>query len=238
MRDSADYLKSIFEKYEYSKGYRFEFYNSYHIIENLENKIKTQILQINPLSLSTSKRSRRGLIDGLGSIIKSITGNLDSDDAKRYDSAIQNLISNQKSMKTGVKEQISLVQQTIKTFNGSIFKLSQNQKIIATRIRQLENYVKTTQMTDVDNYHLLILQIVISQIITEYQTIIQILEDLENAITFSKLNVMHNSIINTNVLLNELLQVQHHLSDQHKLPFEVQLENILLFEKVISVELH
>ena len=41
-------------------------------------------------------RNKRGLINGLGSIIKSITGNLDSQDAERYDEIFRKIEENQK----------------------------------------------------------------------------------------------------------------------------------------------
>ena len=43
-----------------------------------------------------TKRIKRGLINGLGSIIKSISGNLDQNDAEKYDNLIDQLKNNQK----------------------------------------------------------------------------------------------------------------------------------------------
>ena len=58
--------------------YNREYFNSYNIIEGLESKILEQINQLNP----KSTRQKRGIINGLGSIIKCLTGNLDNEDAK------------------------------------------------------------------------------------------------------------------------------------------------------------
>lgn len=77
---------------------------------------------------------------------------------------------------------------------------------------------------------------IVSQIVTEYQTIIQILDTLENAVSFAKLNILHNSIIQSEELLIEIKSIQKHLINEEKLPFEPLAENILLFEKIATVK--
>lgn len=91
-----------------SKTYKYNFYNSYNLANLLQTKINIQIKQINPLYGANNNRYKRGLIDGLGSIIKSITGNLDQYDAEKYNKAIENLSDNQLKIKTIIKNQISM----------------------------------------------------------------------------------------------------------------------------------
>lgn len=43
-------------------------------------------------------RLKRGLINGLGSLVKSLSGNLDNDDAIKYDTAISELYDNQRDI--------------------------------------------------------------------------------------------------------------------------------------------
>lgn len=62
-----------------------------------------------------------------------------------------------------------------------------------------------------------------------------LLENIEVAITFSKLNTFHNSIIEPKDLLSEILQINN-LLDQNKFPFKPAIENLLLFEKVIEIK--
>lgn len=53
-----------------------------HLLTSL-NKVNIQLKSLEPV------RAKRGLVDGFGSIIKSITGNLDHSDAEHYDNLIK-----------------------------------------------------------------------------------------------------------------------------------------------------
>ncbi|XP_056648012.1 uncharacterized protein LOC130452663 [Diorhabda sublineata] len=75
----------------------------------------------------------------------------------------------------------------------------------------------------------------VSQITPTYQLIYKILEKIEVAITFSKLNTVHNSIIEPRELLDEIKIVNKQLKF-NKLPFEPRVENILLYEKVTEIK--
>lgn len=46
-------------------------------------------------NLFSYKRNKRGLINGLGSIVKAISGNLDSEDAVKYDKLFEKINKNQ-----------------------------------------------------------------------------------------------------------------------------------------------
>lgn len=234
---SAEKLRSSFEKYNNSAGFKIEYYNSYHIIGNLEDKIKLQFEQINPLIIKNNKhRIRRGIIDGLGSIIKTITGNLDAEDAEKYDKAIEVLSSNQNKIKTLLKDQITILQSSIEKFNKTTASLVHNQDILKNRILLIEKQIQENDIHNTDQFYHFMIQTVISQIITEYQMIVQILDNLENAITFSKLNILHNSIVEPADLFREIQLIQKHLLNNNKLPFEPNIDNLLLFEKITTVK--
>lgn len=55
-----------------------------HYLSGKINKIRNQLSTLEPNNF----RSKRGLVDGLGSLVKSITGNLDHTDAEKYNNAI------------------------------------------------------------------------------------------------------------------------------------------------------
>ncbi|XP_044745345.1 uncharacterized protein LOC123307193 [Coccinella septempunctata] len=82
-------------------------------------------------SLIPKGRKKRGLVNGLGTIIKSITGNLDADDAVYYENALRNLQDKQKEVITKLNSDISLSGEIIENFNKT-FSI-QNQKIITSQ---------------------------------------------------------------------------------------------------------
>lgn len=226
-------IKNAFEnETNIAQSYKKSFYNSYNLAQSLENKITIQINQLNPLFKT---RSKRGLINGLGSVIKAITGNLDQEDAQKYEKAINTLTNNQNKIKTVVHDQISLLTKSIQTFQNSIQNLTKNQITLKERIDQVEQLSYKLESENIGTYYYFFVEMVISQITTEFQTIYDILEKIEIAITFSKLNILHNSLIEPKSLLNEIQLISTYIVD-NKLPFEPKLENLLIFEKIIEIK--
>lgn len=64
-----------------------------------------------------NRRNKRGLIDGLGSVIKGITGNLDQTDYREISEAIANINLNEDIITHKINEQISINNQMIFRFN-------------------------------------------------------------------------------------------------------------------------
>ncbi|XP_074027861.1 uncharacterized protein isoform X1 [Leptinotarsa decemlineata] len=232
LRDRLHQLKSTIDNKTQGSNYQVEFYNSYYLTELLEKKIITQIYQINP---SIRRKQKRGLIDGLGSIIRSITGNLDQNDAEKYDRAIEILSSNQNKMKTLISDQITLLQRSIDNFRNNTQTLMHNQELLNSRLEIIEKLIQTQEVKNLEMNQLLIIQLTISQITTAFQAIYDILEKIEIAITFSKLNIFHNSMAEPNEILKEVEKIPKYLTTS-KLPFEPKIENILLFEKIIDIK--
>ena len=76
---------------------------------------------------------------------------------------------------------------------------------------------------------------IINQIIAIYQSIYNILDKIEVSITFAKLNILHNAILNPKELLTEINKVNDILTS-NKLPLEPKIQNILNFEKIITIK--
>lgn len=217
-----------------NENYSREYFNTYNIINNLENKITEQINQINP-TYSDSNRPKRGLLNALGSIIKIITGNLDNEDAEKYNQQINYLQENQFKMKSILKNQITLLNTSINNFNEIAKNLTHNQLILESRIIQIENTVKQTLIQQTNNYQYFLTQMILNQITFIYQIIYNTLDKIEIAITFAKLNTLHNSIVNPFQLLQEIKNTAIHLTDV-AMPFEPELKNILKLENVINIK--
>lgn len=107
-------VKSTIESYSFS---------SYFVeLDNFNRALLYQLKSVEQKfnAISPNKRIKRGLINGLGSIIKGITGNLDANDAKRYDQAIRDLEDNQKEVIQNLNKEISLTSKIIENFNGTV----------------------------------------------------------------------------------------------------------------------
>lgn len=66
------------------------------------------------------KRSRRGLINVVGTLSKTLFGTLDEEDAKHYDSQIQNLKKNEDHLLELLKAQTLIVDKTVNLFNKTM----------------------------------------------------------------------------------------------------------------------
>lgn len=217
-----------------NKSYQQEYTNSFPLIDNLEQKITNQIFQLNPEDTSHA-RHKRGIVNGLGSILKIITGNLDQEDAQKYDDQISFLTKNHDKIKSILSEQVTILNSTITNFNNIITNISHNQIILESRILQIESALDKLLLEETNNYQYFLTHAILTQITFLLQNIYDIFERIEVATTFSKLNTLHNSIINPLELLNEIKATDKFLTGT-KLPFEPEISNILKYEKIINIK--
>jgi Baculovirus F protein len=199
--------------------------NYFKILNFCKEKAFNKLFEILP-----HHRTKRGLINGIGSIFKSITGNLDANDGEKYDQLIGQLQNNQIKLSESVKCQNSLMVGLIDKFNDTIQKVSHNEKLLEAKLEQISIIIQGDYRRKQSN----IIKDIIIQLINLYEIVISILQDIENSITFARIGVMHPSIIKTEDLFKELLILQQNLGKE-KLPIEVKLNNTLLFEKIIKI---
>ncbi|XP_024945086.1 uncharacterized protein LOC107271895 isoform X1 [Cephus cinctus] len=96
-------------------------------VARMVRKIEDGMGTVHDLVKPDSARRRRGLIDGLGSIIKSITGNMDAADVERINREIAAIRSNQRTLKESMKDQLQVVESTLHLFNDTITNVQSNE---------------------------------------------------------------------------------------------------------------
>lgn len=208
-------------------------------IINYENLIDYQIIEtdkvLRQLVPVESKIVKRGLINGLGSIFKAITGNLDYEDAQKYEAAILELRKSQFKTKTLVEQQLTLTENAIAKFNNTVSKVVTNQVEIENEVNYIV-YRMEQEQHDINKLEVvLVLQMLLNQIITAIATVRNILETLVNAVTFAKLQTLHPSIIESQDLLDELKKLEN-LKDKPKLPYEINSHTVQLYEKIADLK--
>lgn len=157
------------------------------------DKISSQLLTFEP------KRVKRGLIDGLGSVIKSISGNLDFTDAQRYDNALKVLQENENKIVNEINSQMSISKQWVAQNSEVIVKLVENQGRIENIINSiLESDVR--HETNLIKYgHLAQLFLILGDNIDNLS---EELNRLENLLAFIRTKSMHNSMLNYDALVD------------------------------------
>lgn len=192
-----------------------------YTVELIEEKLNNIII-INP-------RYRRGLINGLGSVIKAITGNLDNTDSEKYDRLLKQISKNQITLQDQLDSQFSINSQIIDEFNQNVKIIQFNQKEIHDKFIEINNVIRNNSLRidvgaarEVVNH----LQIV-------FNLILHIVQEIENSLTFCKTGTLHPSIISTKQLYQEIKKIEKYYIG--KLPLEIKYENMLEFESLIKV---
>lgn len=149
-------------------------------------------------------RVKRGWINALGSVFKTITGNLDNSDAEYYNEAIDNINTNEKELTQLIKAQVQVVQTTITNFNETITNLHKNEKIFNENIKAIETYTKLfeTRVYNLEvkeniNQHLTFLTLMCNELNNELSTLI-------TAVLFAKQHTLHPKIISPIQYIDEL----------------------------------
>lgn len=113
-----------------SKPYIHEFLSLKMQTEHLIQTIHDKFQQLIP-----SQRSKRGILNPLGSVIKVITGNLDHDDAIRYDSQISELKANHRH----VEKKLTLISEMLDSFINNTETLHNDTLVLDERLKRIEN---------------------------------------------------------------------------------------------------
>lgn len=178
--------------------------------------------------ISPSTRIKRGLINPLGSIIKIITGNLDNDDAIRYETLISNIRTEQNKQ----KNKMTLITEMMLSISNSTFQLNDNINEINLGIQELRHNLSEIIKKDALNHIETQIINTYNLLIHNYQTIYVKLNEIETSFALSRLGILHQSIINSNILLNTLLNI----SKVEKLAYKPTLDNLVKLEQTIAIK--
>lgn len=192
--------------HDLSKNYKFRFLTLQEYITGRLNNILDKYNSI------SKTRFRRALIDGLGTLIHSITGNLDQNDARRYNAAISVLQKNQNNLAHHVNQAITLNKLFLENFNSTISTIVRNQNKLSLKISELIRYTNVSEQTFIDfvkldsSYKLLEINV---------QIIFDTLTNLETAISLSIKHIAYRNLIsfsNVEYFITEL--TKHYMPNQ------------------------
>lgn len=186
----------------------------------LENDhLKASLKLIHPDILTPqNNRTKRGLFNAIGSVFKFISGNLDADDAERYDTAINELKNNQENVMSHFNQQLSINNKLIKDYKEIFENISQNFKIIDT----LAHTEKNEELIGI-----------ITMIKMNIAQIQGLVSSIHTAVGFASLNLLHLSIINE----EQIAQMKSDLNKFHDDHFYYSSDNIL-FLRTIDVNFY
>jgi transcription termination factor NusB len=203
------------------------------LLTQISNSIQLKISEI--LVDTQNSRFKRGLINGVGSIFKALTGNLDASDGEYFTQAIDKITHDQHQIENLLKNQISVTSSVITTFNETIRKLqideetfNKDLKNIDIGIHMLDDQVK---LVDTKLKFLEICE----KLMESYLFLEDNVNDILNAITFARLKIIHSSIITPQELLESLEQISRNLV-RNNLPLPAKISEIAQYLEIIELE--
>lgn len=146
-------------------------------------------------------RNKRGLINGLGSIIKSITGNMDHDDYDELGRAIAEINRNEDVLQNKYNDQININTKMINRFNDI-------QNFVNDQTRKIEFELKSVENSTQSFANILKLDQSFHRSVYNIELLNDHLSDIIEAISMAKLKIISRHILNH----KELDYIQNHFS--------------------------
>lgn len=161
-------------------------------IDYLKYKIENIFEQLQTFRIN---RTKRGLIDGLGSVIKSISGNLDYTDALRYDNILKTLQENEDKLVTELNSHVSLSKEWTTQYTKIINNLVESQNQIRTLLTEITKKEIMTENDLIKYAHLAQVFLILGD---NVDSISQELSKLQDALALIKISSLHHSLLNSN----------------------------------------
>ena len=182
-----------------------------------------------------TKRYKRGILNGIGTIFKSITGNLDAEDGEYYSNCINKLNNDEHQLENLIKNQISVTTSVIKNFNSTIQKLQIDEQTFNKDIEEIEKSIlSASRDVRVIETKLKFLEIC-EQLMANYLYIEDTLNDILNSITFARLKIIHTSIITHQNLVSSLQEISQNLQ-RNNLPLPIKLSKVAQYLDIIELQ--
>lgn len=203
-----------------------------NLLSQLNDSVKNKLKEITADTKKYEFRSKRGLINGIGSIFKSITGNLDSSDGEYYNECIDKINRDEREIESLLKNQISVTTSVIKNFNSTIQNLQIDEETFNKNIDEIQNSLINIS-DDLAFYEAQINTLDLCQSLMEsFVFLEESLDDILNAITFARLKILHSSIITPTDLIYSLQDISKSLSKTN-LPLPTYTSNVAQYLEII-----
>lgn len=225
-------------------SFKAEIVTHISLLGQISDSISLKFKEIFAGTRRYTKRQKRGLINGIGAIWKSITGNLDASDGEYFNNCINKVVKDEREIETLLKNQISVTTSVIKSFNNTIQKLKIDEETFNTDMVNIHKMVSNIS----DNLAFYQAQIKILEIceslMESYLFIKNTIDDILNAISFARLKILHNTIITPDDLISSLNEISRSLK-RNNLPLPtyavaqyldiIELEAFQIDTKVVFV---
>uniref|UniRef100_A0A8D8XIQ9 Uncharacterized protein n=1 Tax=Cacopsylla melanoneura TaxID=428564 RepID=A0A8D8XIQ9_9HEMI len=161
-------------------------------------------------------------------MIKQITGNLDFEDGERFSQITTSLLNNQHSLQKQLDLQYTLNKDAIGSFEETVKNIEHNEALLQSKLLQLGFVVEKEFSTA----NVLYTKELCNQFIILYKSLLSVLQDVENSLTFCRLGTFHPSIIRPRELIAELSKLKKVFKNQ----MSFKIENLADLQKILEID--
>lgn len=197
------------------------------ITETRYKKLNTLISKI--ISIYKLPRlQRRGLIDGIGSISKSLFGTMDANDEKLINEQMTVLQNAQLATQHAIKNQIKILQATIAHIDDTEKTIQTNENLLANTINKLrEQLLANEKQTDMDE-HFIVINAILTDLTRDAEDILEYLMSI-------KLGKLHPRLIPIEQIMKNLQEASLQLPEGLYFPFRATETEWPKIEKLATV---
>lgn len=198
----------------------------HNMLEPLSVRYRDIVAQFGSISHLLDNRSKRAWIGGIGTILKTVFGTLDENDALKYNDAIESMRNNQNKMAALVKKNILITESVISSYNDTVWKIQHNEATLNQAIDELSQNIRNLSVISNRLEHEANINFILNSIETSVLALSFQLEDIVSAIIISSQNMLHPGVITPLQLYRELADNYRHLPGHLELPIELDLSSV------------
>lgn len=211
----------------------FKEVDCHNILTPLVVQYNDILQQSDSISHLVDSRSKRGAwIGGLGTVIKTIFGNLDENDGIKFNEAITSVQNNEDKLASFMKENILITKSVISNYNKTLFNIQMNEATLTEAIDKLSKNLKNLTLISNELQLQSEFNFIFNSLETSILTLSFQLEDLITAITLSSQNILHPAAITPARLHHELADNYRHLPNNVELPVTLDINNIHIISRL------
>lgn len=225
----SDYQRAV-ESFNYSLNLLKKEENIDELTLVLEQKIQQLQQRLN--SLLPTKRSKRGLVNGLGSMIKVLTGNMDATDEKEIQENLKILKQDAENLQTNSQNQLHFNNEILIRFKNITNHINKEQKNIENYIKQTQNSI--SKQSNDENKTIQILQY-ITRINANIDLTMLHLSNIAESLLLSKLKIVPKFILNNEEIdkIINIMQKQNLVINNEGNVYKILTLNAIMQDKDI-----
>jgi len=203
--------------------------NIIHVIDKDNTKLTQLILRLN--TIFQTPNLKRGLINAIGSISKTLFGTMDADDAEKIDKQLQLLHNKQEILQHATKNQIKILNATIGHIKSLEETLNYNEDRITNVTKRIQKQIiSAIRREDVDE-HLLLLNAIMTDLIND-------IEDIIDFLTYTKHRIILTHLLPVEKIIAELREASTLLTNGLHFPFRIHVTNWRLIQTYVTISAH